>query len=248
MNVLKRNTLFGAAAIALSVILLSGFDKEVRNDQLNNIRANFANPPATSRPGVYWYFMDGNLSRQGITDDLEAMKKAGIGNVVFLEVNVGVPRGKVDFLSEEWQELFTYAVRESERLGITITLGVGPGWAGSGGPWVQGKLSMQHLVSSVTVVDGAAKSKIILPVPDPKKPYFDFAFTPELEKRWKEFYEDVAVLAFPEPAKSEKITGVDDKALYYRAPYTSTPNVSAYIPSLAVYPEASAEAIIPKEN
>ena len=103
-------------------------------DPLNSLREGFVNPPDSTRPGVYWYFMDGNLSREGMTADLESMKEAGIGNVLFLEVNVGVPRGKIDFLSEEWQELYKHAVREAERLGIEITLGSGPGWAGSGGP------------------------------------------------------------------------------------------------------------------
>lgn len=103
------------------------------------LRAGFANPPNTARPGVYWYFMDGNRSKESMTADLVAMKAAGISNLIYLEVNVGIPRGKVDFLSEEWQELFVHAVRESQRLGIDITLGVGPGWAGSGGPWVTGE-------------------------------------------------------------------------------------------------------------
>ncbi len=88
------------------------------------------------------------MTKEAITADLESMKNVGIGQVLFLEVNVGVPRGKVDFLSEEWQNLFQHVVRESERLGITITLGVGPGWTGSGGPWVSGAQSMKHLVSS----------------------------------------------------------------------------------------------------
>ncbi|WP_217452331.1 glycosyl hydrolase [Mucilaginibacter humi] len=81
--------------------------------------------------------MDGNMTKASITKDLESMKKAGIGNLVFLEVNVGVPRGPVNFLSPQWQDLFKHAVRESERLDIEITLGIGPGWTGSGGPWVK---------------------------------------------------------------------------------------------------------------
>ena len=59
----------------------------------------FVSPPESARPGVYWYFMDGNLSKEGMTKDLESMKRVGIGSVVFLEVNVGIPRGHVDFLS-----------------------------------------------------------------------------------------------------------------------------------------------------
>ena len=76
-------------------------------DELHN---NFQTPPESSRPGVYWYFMDGNISKEGMTKDLEAMKQAGIGSVVFLEVNVGIPRGKVDFFSEEWKLCFKHAV------------------------------------------------------------------------------------------------------------------------------------------
>lgn len=120
----------------------------------DELAAGFRDPPDSARPGVYWYFMDGNLNREGMTADLESMKQAGIGNLVFLEVNVGVPRGKVDFLSPAWQDLFVHAVREAERLGIEITLGSGPGWAGSGGPWVMPDQSMQHLVASSVAVTG----------------------------------------------------------------------------------------------
>jgi len=103
--------------------------------------------------------MDGNLSREAMTADLEAMKKAGLGWALFLEVNVGVPRGRVDFLSEEWQELFAHAVREAKRLGIKLILGSGPGWAGSGGPWVTPEQSMQHLVASEVRVKGAVSGQ-----------------------------------------------------------------------------------------
>jgi hypothetical protein len=104
---------------------------------MSDLVQSFKSPPPTARPGVYWYFMDGNLSKEGMTKDLEAMVEAGIGYLVYLEVNVGVPRGDVDFLSPAWRELFKHALEECERLGIQMTLGVGPGWTGSGGPWVR---------------------------------------------------------------------------------------------------------------
>ena len=201
----------------------------------------FLNPPSAARPGVYWYFMDGNLSKDAITKDLESMRKAGIGYVLFLEVNVGVPRGPVDFLSEEWQEMFGHAVAECERLGINMTLGVGPGWTGSGGPWIEARHSMQNLVASSTEVSGAGKQIIQLPYPSPKRPFFgEGNFTPEVKKQWEDFYEDVAVLAFPAgatifesnfiPGKEYfEITGIEEKALYYRKPYSSVPNVKQYL-------------------
>ena len=99
----------------------------------DKLKEAFKNPPDTSKPGVYWYFMDCNLSREAMTKDLESMKEAGISNLIFLEVGIGVPRGPIDFMSEEWQDLYVHAVREAERLGIKILLGAGPGWCGSGG-------------------------------------------------------------------------------------------------------------------
>jgi len=70
--------------------------------EYNELATRFLNPPDCARPGVYWYFMGGNLNRKEMTADLESMKEAGIGNLVFLDVNVGVPRGPVDFMSEQW--------------------------------------------------------------------------------------------------------------------------------------------------
>ncbi|WP_343303536.1 glycosyl hydrolase [Chitinophaga niabensis] len=196
----------------------------------DSLKAGFLQPPPSARPGVYWYFMDGNQSKASMTADLESMKRAGIGHLVFLEVNVGVPRGKVDFLSEEWQDLFAHAVHEAERLGIEITLGVGPGWSGSGGPWVAPNQSMQHLVASTTKVSGGSSTPIQLPVPEPRKPFFgEGGLTPLMKTQWKAFYEDVAVLAFPTPSAEHKIKDADEKALYYRAPFSSVKGVKPYL-------------------
>ena len=142
----------------------------IQAQSIEHLKKGFLSPPDSAKPGVYWYFMDGNLTRESMTKDLEAMKAAGIGNLMFLEVNVGVPRGKVDFFSEEWQLLFTHAVKEAERLGIEISLGLGPGWTGSGGPWVKPEESMKHIVAGSVTVSGGKTINITLPVPLPKIP------------------------------------------------------------------------------
>jgi hypothetical protein len=236
----------GSASIIL-LILFSCNGRESTND-IQVLKEQFLNPPEDARPGVYWYFMDGNLSKEGMTADLESMKQAGIGNVLFLEVNVGVPRGKVDFLSEDWKTLFAHAVHECERVGIEMTLGVGPGWTGSGGPWVHPSQSMQHLVSSSMEINGAEKKAIKLPMPLPKRPFFgEGGFTPELKKEWTDFYEDVAVLAFPS-TDTNTVANIDEKALYYRAPYTSQPGVKQYLPSTSSYPVLPASAAVAKDR
>jgi hypothetical protein len=228
----------------LTVLLLWPIGAWAQDD----LAAGFRDPPDSARPGVYWYFMDGNLSREGMTADLQSMQEAGIGHLVFLEVNVGVPRGPVDFLSEAWQDLFVHAVREAERLGIEITLGSGPGWAGSGGPWVKPEQSMQHLVASAVEVKGPAEFSGALPRPEPREPYFPGAVSGDLIELRNAFYEDVVVLAFPTPAEDQRITDVDEKALYYRAPYTSRPGVKPFLPAPADHPSLATEAVIPPDK
>lgn len=224
----------GSVSFSLFIIViaaLSLLNQGCLPSKESALKKGFTSPPDDFWPGVYWYFMDGNLSQEKMTADLEAMKRAGIRWALFLEVNVGVPRGKVDFLSEEWQELFTHAVREAERLGIRLILGSGPGWAGSGGPWVRPEQSMQHLVASEVTVRGPGAMNLKLPLPEPKKPFFgEGSLTPELKKLRDEWYRDVAVLAFPAPETEARISLIDEKALYYRAPYTSQPGVWPYLP------------------
>lgn len=198
-----------------------------QTDSYQSLEAGFQSPPDSARPGVYWYFMDGNLSGEGMTKDLESMKEAGIGSVIFLEVNVGIPRGKVDFFSEEWQQLFVHAVRETERLGIEMTLGIGPGWNGSGGPWVNLNESMRNLVSSQTTVSGTNQKQILqLPQPEPQRPFF--GIPDEWMKKRAEYYEDVLVVAYP--SDSTRLADVEEKALYYRAPISSQAGVKPALP------------------
>jgi hypothetical protein len=198
------------------------------NQSKDTLKDEFLNPPDSSKPGVYWYFMDGNLSREEMTKDLESMKEVGISNLIFLEVGIGVPRGSVDFMSEEWQDLYVHAVREAERLGIKILLGAGPGWCGSGGPWVKPEESMKHLVFSETEFSGNKKVNITLPVPEQRS-------TPWHTMK-NEYYEDVVVYAIPNSAKPV-IKDINEKALYERYPYSSYPGVKTHLPAPATFDE-----------
>lgn len=200
----------------------------------DDLEARFVNPPDSARPGVYWYFMDGNLNGKEMTADLESMKAAGLGNLVFLEVDVGIPKGPVRWMTEAWQGLFVQAVRDAERLGIDITLGIGPGWCGSGGPWVKPEDAMQHLVYSVVEVKGPQQYSAVLPVPAQRStPYHNMP---------SPYYVDVVTLAFPRRAPI--IGDIDEKALYVRDPFSSVPNVKPYLPALARYTEPGAAGVV----
>ncbi|MDR0385909.1 MAG: glycosyl hydrolase [Prevotellaceae bacterium] len=224
VNIILALTAFGLMTFWLSCGTSPG------GREVAMLEKGFSNPPSSARAGVYWYFMDGNFSKEAVTKDLESMKQAGIGHVLFLEVNVGVPRGKVDFLSEEWQDLFAFMTHECERIGIGVTLGIGPGWTGSGGPWVKGEESMQHLVHASVDVAGKGRQTVQLPKPSPKSPFFGRERA--VSEEWEGFYRDVAVLAFPASTSRFdtgyvvdggylKIREIEERALYYRKPYSS---------------------------
>lgn len=209
------------------------------------IAAEFLSPPDAARPWVYWVIMDGNLTREGITADFEAMRDQGIGGFIMMEVNNGVPRGPVDFMSETWQELFVHVVREAERCGLQMTLLSGPGWAGSGGPWITPELSMWHLVAAERNVRGPVAMDEMLPTPQPRTPFFgEGTLPPNQEKARKEFFRDVCVLAFPTPAGHAMIENIDEKADYIRAPYSSAPGVKPRLPAPAHFPELPANQTI----
>lgn len=210
--------------------------------ELRSLETGFITPPNSAKPGVYWYFVDGNFNREAMTEDLDSMSAAGISSAIYLEVSLGFPEGPVKFMSEEWQDDFVHAVREAERRNISISLGTGPGWAGDGGPWVKPAQSMQHLVASSTNVQGPCKFVAALPVPEPRKPYFD-TLSDDLKKQRLDWYQDVAVLAFPTPEVSDRITDSDEKALYYRAPFTSARGVKPYLAEPPVDEGAEAGAV-----
>jgi len=199
------------------------------------MESNFLNPPDSARPGVYWYFLNGNLNAKEMTVDLESMKAAGLGNLIFLEVDIGAPpAGPVAYMSPKWQEIFLQAVRDAERLGIDITLGIGPGWCGSGGPWVKPEQAMQHLDFSTVELKGPQSYSAILPLPKQRSTQWHKMASP--------FYEDVAVLAFP--SRKPLITDIDEKALFFRDPFSSKPGVKPYLPTSAKYIEPGPTCVI----
>ena len=117
--------------------------------------------------------MDGNLSKEGITKDLESMTRVGISHAIFLEVNAGVPRGKVDMLSPEWMDIFKHMVSESERLGVRLSIATGSRDGQElAHAWVKIEEAMQHLVASTVIVEGSDITNVVLPKPVARKTFY----------------------------------------------------------------------------
>ncbi len=170
---MKRMIMTALALCALGGVAVAGDD----------LSKSFEKPPAAARPWVYWFWLNGNITREGITADLEAMKRVGIGGVLIMEVDQGAPRGPVDFMGKQWRELFKHVAAEANRLGLEVNMNDDAGWNGSGGPWIKPAESMQKVVWSETSVAGSRRFEGKLPQPGAVEG----------------FYRDIAVLAMPTP-------------------------------------------------
>src|SRR5512143_3764797 len=118
------------------------------------LERGFVQPPDSARPWVYWFWLNGNISSNGITADLEAMKRVGIGGVLIMEVDQGAPVGAADFMGTQWRDLFKHVVGEARRLGLEVNMNNDAGWNGSGGPWIKPEQAMQKVVWSETNLTG----------------------------------------------------------------------------------------------
>ena len=97
----------------------------------NNTKAplvdGFKNPPSEAKARTWWHWINGNVTKEGITADLEAMKQVGIQEAQFFNVDQGYPEGDAEFLSPHWLDLFHFVVSEAKRLGLEIGFHNGAG-------------------------------------------------------------------------------------------------------------------------
>ena len=150
-------------------------------DNADDLAAGFHTPPDSAKPWAYWWWLNGNVTKEGITKDLEEMKRQGINGVLVFHAGEGKTPVGPQFLSPEWHELFRHALREASRLGMEVSANLCDGWD-SGGPWITQDEANKKLVYSELQVDGPNKLAQGLPAP------------PTLD----DYYHDVAVIAVPE--------------------------------------------------
>ena len=184
----------------------------------SELEKGFVHPPASARPWVYWFPLDGNLTRDGITADLEAMKRVGIGGVLYMETDQGAPKGPAAFAGPLWRDLFKHICSEAKRLGLKVNMNNDAGWCGSGGPWIKPEQSMQRIVWTETSATGPKRFDAILPRP----------------RATVNYYRDIAVFAFPTPASNYVIPHIQGKSA----------EVSEEIPPRAAFSQLPADATI----
>ena len=161
-----------------------------------SLEEGFLRPPMSARPQTWWHWMNGNVSKEGITADLEAMSEIGLGGATLFDAGCGVPAGPLKFASEEWFDYVRHAAAEARRLGLEICLPNCSGWSSSGGPWNPAANNMKELVRTEARFTGPCHVREKLPpLPNPHG-----------------YAADIAVLAVPVPpaelATMEKAGGV----------------------------------------
>ena len=176
----------------------------------------FQHPPTAAKPGVLWMWMGANLSKAGITKDLEALKEEGFGRTtMFSLADVTTPWAgyfgkdptpQVISWTEPWWEMVRHAALESKRLGMDFGMFNGPGYTASGGKWITPELSMQEISWSANPISGNTHVSLQLkrPTVNPRanqsfphhNPENGKLEKPEIEAR-KTYYKDIAVLALP---------------------------------------------------
>jgi hypothetical protein len=168
-------------AVWLFLALAGCFLAAGRGEKADDLAVGFHSPPDSAKPWTFWWWLNGNVTKEGITKDLEEMKRQGINGVLIDQGGGGETPRSIQFLSPEWHELFRYALREASRLGMGVSVNLCDGWD-SGGPWITRDLANKKLVYSEFQVEGRRKLSQVLPLP----PVVD------------EYYRDVAVVAIRE--------------------------------------------------
>jgi hypothetical protein len=168
--------------------------------------SSFQNPVDNEvRPRVWWHWMNGNITKEGIYKDLMWMHRSGIGGAHCFDAGLVTPqivKKRLTYMTPEWKDAFRYAAHITDSLGMELATAASPGWSQSGGPWVPLKDGMKKLVWREIRVNGGRLLKVKMPDPFDVSCEYQNAFTGkaittagEAVKTYK-YYQDINVLAY----------------------------------------------------
>ncbi len=202
-------------------IFLSG--QPVMAEGFDTLKKTFIETPKDQPLAVYWYWIDGNMSEEGVVKDLQAMKKVGINRVQIGMIGdgQGAPTGPVKMFTKKWWKILHTMFKTATELDIEVGLFNCPGWSQSGGPWVKPEQSMRYLAAVNDTVQGPVKYHAALPA---------------LGKDGQ----DVKVLAYPLVKSPVKFTTeqqiLEEKEIIFKS------EKSAVVRSLVLYPAKGGRA------
>ena len=190
-------------AVLVVCIIGTGWTQE----SADSLKKGFENPPHSAQPRVWWHWMNGNISKDGIKLDLEWMHRVGIAGFQNFDAALQTPQvvdKRLAYMTPEWKDAFRYAIQQGDQLGMEMAIAGSPGWSESGGPWVPPSHGMKKYVWSETVVEGGKPLTSPLAAPPNTTGAFQnmgvrerFGGPPTTPP--PQFYADAVVVAFPVP-------------------------------------------------
>jgi hypothetical protein len=193
-----------ASAIALHATLACSQGKLAGRPTQRPLQAGFENPPESALPRVWWHWMNGNISREGIKLDLNWMHSLGIGGIDTIDASLATPqvvKQRVIYMTPEWKRDFLYATELAEHFGMKESIDSSPGWSETGGPWVKPSQGMKKYVWSKIIVEGGQPLVDRLPPPPANTGAFqnEERGSSEGPQHIPQYYADSAVIAYRLP-------------------------------------------------
>ncbi|WP_215222642.1 glycosyl hydrolase [Echinicola shivajiensis] len=191
--------LFFSSFLAIGGLKAQGYNKDTKKVDFYSVKANFQAPDKESGVNCWWWWLNGNVSKEAITKDLEAMKSRNFHGAMIFDAggqnqrgNRDIPKGPL-YGSDDWNDLFVYALNEAKRLDLEIGFNIQSGW-NLGGPRVSAKYTAKQLTYSEAKVTGGKKLSVKMEQP----------------KTHLDYYNDIAVLAFPINTSNKIDEGISD--------------------------------------
>jgi hypothetical protein len=178
--------------VSLSLICCESHEKNQKDDNhqlattLTELGNEFKSPSHNYYPETWFHINGNNISKEGLTLDLEAIKEAGLQGIhLFNKAGRLYPNVEpIEILSPEWEEMIRHAADECKRLGLKFTMQNCPGWSMTGGPWVPVEEAQREVVETTYHISG---NKIFDEVLELDSLYHTSDYD----------YKDIQVLAFP---------------------------------------------------
>jgi hypothetical protein len=200
MVIRTRKVLFAAATLAALFTMAGEARAQAAGDAL---RDGFESPPPSALPRTWWHWTASNVTEEGITKDLEWMKRVGIGGMQLADVNAGggqTVERKIVYGTPEWYHAVRHAAATADTLGLEMTIFASPGWSLAGGPWVKPEEAMKKLVWSDTTLTGPRRFAAKLPRPPSNNGPIQNLSPGSRPSQDPTYYGDQAVIAFRTPA------------------------------------------------
>jgi hypothetical protein len=206
------------------------------------LERGFKEPPDSAKPRAWWHWLNGNVTKEGITADLEWMKRSGIAGMQMFDGNLSTPQfveKRLVWMTPEWKDAFHHAGAEADRLGLEMAMAASGGWSETAGPWVKPEEAMKKIVWSETLVEGPKRfSGVLAHPPTVNGKFQNMGMPPEINFPTPTDLPGAKPTPPSPPPKPDPTFYADSKVIAYRTPEGEVrmadvhPKVTTSVPGL----------------